>query len=215
MNRRTVASVCLFASLALHLASYFLRPAGSEGSAAAQLATAAAHPAATAAAALVETAGWVLLLPALMALWGEVRGRGAVLVGLGAWGAVLGVLGFTAGGVLNVITVDLARSPRGIAAFTAIQHDGVVFGVFVLAIMLGLVALVVLLAGVARAGLGGWWLPIAGAVSVVGDQMTGDSTNPLLLSAVFLPMAVALAAVGARLLTGAVQLSDAPVPVPA
>src|SRR3954469_8600770 len=137
MNRRTVASLCLFVSLALHLASYFLRPAGSEGSAAAQLATAAAHPAATAAAALVETAGWVLLLPALMALWGEVRGRGAVLVGLGAWGAVLGVLGFTAGGVLNVITVDLARSPRGIAAFTAIQHDGVVFGVFVLAIMLG------------------------------------------------------------------------------
>ena len=213
MNRRTVAGSCLFVSLVLHLASYFLRPSGSEGSAATQLATAAAHPGATAAAALVETAGWALLLPALVVLWSEVRGRGSVLVGIGVWGTVLGVLGFTAGGVLNVISVDLGRSPGGLAAFTAMQHDSVVFAAFVLPVMLGLVALVVLLAGVARAGLGGWWLPIAGAVSVVGDQLTGDSSNPLLLSAVFLPMAVALAAVGARLLTGAAQLSDAPVQV--
>jgi hypothetical protein len=205
MNRRTVAGICLFASPVLHLGSYFLRPPGSEGSAAAQLATAAAHPSATAAAALTETAGWVLLLPALMVLWSEVRGRGSTPVGIGAWGGVLGVLGFTAGGVLNVISVDLARSPRGLAAFTAIQHDGLVFGVFVLAIMVGLLALVVLLAGVARAGLGGWWLPVAGAASVVGDQLTGDSSNPLLLSAVFLPMAVALGAVGWRLIGGSAQ----------
>ena len=217
MNRRAVAAVCLFASLVLHLASYFIRPSGSEGSAATQLATASAHPTATAAAALVETLGWVLLLPALMVLWSELRGRGRVLVGIGVWGAVLGVLGFTAGGVLNVISVDLARSRGGLTVYDAIQHDTVVFSVFVLAIMLGLVALVVLLAGVARAGLGGWWLPVAGVVSVIGDQATGDSSNPLLLSAVFLPMAVALAVVGTRLLrlTPAAVAAEAPVPAAA
>lgn len=215
MNRRSVAAVCLFASLLLHLASYFIRPSGSEGSAAGQLATAAGHPGATAAAALVETLGWVLLLPALVELWSEVHGRGRVLVGIGVWGAVLGVLGFTAGGVLNVISVDLARSSGGLAVYEAIQHDVLVFAVFVLPIMLGLVALVVLLAGVARAGLGGWWLPVAGVVSVVGDQATGDSSNPLLLSAVFLPMAVALAAVGVRMLRGAPQAATAPAPLPA
>jgi hypothetical protein len=202
VNRRAVAGICLFASLVLHLAAYFLRPSGSEGSAATQLAAAAAHPGATAAAALTETVGWALLLPALMTLWTEVRGRGRVLVGVGAWGAVLGVLGFTAGGVLGLISVDLGRSAGGTDVYTAIEHDAAVFGVFVLAIMLGLVALVVLLAGVARAGLGGWWLPVAGAVSVLGDQATGDSSDPLLLSAVFLPMAVALAVVGVRLVTG-------------
>lgn len=215
MNRRAVASVCLFASLLLHLASYFLRPSGSEGSAATQLATAAAHPAATASAALVETVGWALLLPALVVLWSEVRGRGRVLVGLGTWGAVIGVLGFTAGGVLNVISVDIARSPRGVDVYEAISRDPRVFAVFVLAIMIGLVSLVVLLAGTARAGLGGWWLPVAGAVSVVGDQLTGDSSNPLLLSAVFLPMAVALVAVGLRLLRGAPAAAPVTAPVPA
>ena len=215
MNRRSVAAVCLFGSLVLHLASYFLRPPGSEGSAAAQLATAAAHPGATAGAGLVETLGWVLLLPALVVLWSEVRGRGRVLVGIGVWGAVLGVLGFTAGGVLNVISVDLARTRGGLAVYAAIQHDAVVFGVFVLAIMLGLVALVVLLAGLARAGMGGWWMPVAGLVSVVGDQATGDSSTPLLLSAVFLPMAVALAVVGVRLLRPDTDSADALTPVPA
>jgi hypothetical protein len=215
MNRRSVAAICLFVSLVLHLASYFIRPSGSEGSAARQLATAAAHPGATAAAALVEIVGWAFLLPALVVLWSDVRGRGRVLVGIGTWGAVIGVLGFTAGSLLNVISVDIARSPGGIAVYDAIQHDGLVFAVFVLAIMLGLVALVVLLAGVARAGLGGWWLPVAGVVSVIGDQATGDSSNPLLLSAAFLPMAVALVAVGARLLRGVPQPAAAPAPVPA
>jgi hypothetical protein len=203
VNRRTVAGSCLFLSPALHLLSSFLWPAGSEGSAATQLATAAAHPGAMATATLTETAGWVLLLPALVVLWSELRDRGRVLVGIGVWGAVLGVLGFTVSGVLNLVTVDLARSTRGAAALTAIRHDGLIVGTVVLPILLGLVALVLLLAGVARAGLGGWWLPVAGAVSVIADQVTSESANALLLAGTFLPMAVALAAVGGRLLTGA------------
>ena len=199
MNRRTVAGSFLIASPALHLASYFLWPAGSEGAAATQLHAAAAHPGAMAAASLTETVGWLLLLPAVVVLWGEVRGRGSALVGVGAWGAILGVLGFAVSGVLNLVTVDLARSAGGIGAFTAIRHDGLIVGSVVLPIMLGLLSLVVLLAGAARAGLGGWWLPAAGAVSVVADQLTSDSGNAPLLAATALPMAVALAAVGFRL----------------
>jgi hypothetical protein len=199
VNRRAVAATCFVASPVLHLASYFLWPAGTEGSDAAQLATAAAHPGAMTAAALVEALGWVLLLPALAVLWHEVRGRGSVLVTIGVWGAALGVLGFVSSSVLNLVTVALAGTPSGLASFTAVKHSGSVTLVVVLPILLGLLALVVLLGGLARAGLAGWWLPVAGAVSVVLDQVTAESGNALVLSAAFLPMAAALVTVGLRL----------------
>jgi hypothetical protein len=201
MNRRTVAGVCLIASAVLHTVSYFFWPAGSEGSAATQLAAAAAHPGAMTAAALTETAGWLLLLPALVVLWSEVRGRGAALVTVGAWLGILGVVGFTVSGVLNFVTIDLGGLSDGTAAYDAIRHDGRLFGTVVVPILLGLVGLVVLLGGLARAGLGGWWLPVAGGVAVVADQVLSDSENPLLLAAAFLPMAAALVAVGLRLMT--------------
>jgi hypothetical protein len=200
VNRRAVAAACLVASPVLHLASYFLWPAGTEGSDATQLATAAAHPGAMTAAALVEALGWVLLLPALAVLWQEVRGRGSVLVTIGVWGAVLGFLGFFASSVLNLVTVALAGIPSGLASFTAVKQSGPIVLVVVLPILLGLVALVVLLGGLARAGMAGWWLPVAGAVSVVLDQVTSESGNALVLSAAFLPMAAALGTVGLRLL---------------
>ncbi|MGZ4546464.1 MAG: hypothetical protein ACXVXT_13800 [Blastococcus sp.] len=210
MNRRTVAAACFVASPAVHLASYFLWPAGSEGSTATQLSTAAAHPGAMTAAALVEALGWVLLLPALAVLWNEVRGRGTVLVTIGVWGAVLGVLGFFASSVMNVVVVALAGTAHGLEAMTGIKDGGMIALVVVLPLLLGLVALVVLLAGVARAGLAGWWLPVAGAVSVVLDQVTSESGNALVLSAAFLPMAAALVTVGVRL--GAPARSAEPVP---
>jgi hypothetical protein len=199
VNRRAVAAACLVASPVLHLASYFLWPAGSEGSAATQLASAGAHPGAMVSAALVETIGWIVLLPALVVLWGEVRGRGAALVAAGAWLAVLGVLGFTVAGALNLVTVDLAGVANGAATYDAIRHDGRLLAAVLLPIMIGLVGLVLLLAGLARAGIGGWWLPIAGAVSGVLDQVTSESGNPLVVSAAFLPMAIALVTVGYRL----------------
>jgi hypothetical protein len=199
MNRRAVATVCLVASPVLHLASYFLWPAGTEGSDATQLATAAAHPGAMTTAALVEALGWVLLLPALAVLWSEFRGRGSRLVTIGVWGSVLGVLGFVSSSVLNLVTVALAGTSHAAESFAALKHSGAIALTVVLPIVLGLVALVVLLAGLSRAGVAGWWLPVAGAVSVVLDQVTSDSGNALVLSAAFLPMAVALVAVGVRL----------------
>jgi hypothetical protein len=199
MNRRTVAVACLIASPVLHLASYFLWPTGSEGSSAQQLATAAAHPGAMTAAPLVEALGWVLLLPALAVLWNEFRGRGSTLITIGVAGAVLGVLGFVTSSVLNLVTVALAGTSSGLASFTAVKHSGTIALVVVLPLLLGLVALVVLLAGLARAGLAGWWLPVAGAAAVVLDQVTSESDNPLILSAAFLPMAAALVTAAVRL----------------
>lgn len=214
MNRRTVAGLALMASIVLHIASSFFWPAGSEGSAGTQLAAAAAHPGAMAAAALADVLSWVLMVPAFVALWQEVRGRGATLVGLGAWGGVLGVLGSVGGGVLNLVTIDLGRTPGGLAAFQAIKDDGLLAAVVVLPILLGLVALVLLLAGAARAGLGGWWLPSAGGIAVVADQLTAEAQSPLVVSAAFLPMAAALVVVGVRLLSGRVT-ERAPATVPA
>jgi hypothetical protein len=201
VNRRAVAAACLLASPVLHLVSYFLWPAGTEGSDAVQLATAAAHPGAMTAAALVEAVGWVLLLPALAVLWQEFRGRGSTLVTFGVWGAVLGVLGFVSSSVMNLVTVALSGTSHAAESFAAIKHSGPIALAIVLPILLGLVALVVLLAGLARAGVAGWWLPVAGAVSVVLDQVTSESANALVLAAAFLPMAAALAVVGARLAT--------------
>lgn len=215
MNRRTVAGLCLVVSPVLHLASSFFWPAGSEGSAAAQLAAAGAHPGAMAAATLLDTAGWVLLLPALAVLWNEVRGRGSALVGVGVWGGVLGVLGFVSGGVLNLATIALAGAHQAPSAYASIKDDGLIAAVVVLPIMLGLLSLVVLLAGAARAGLGGRWMPMAAFVAVVADQLTSESENPLLLCASFLPMAAALVALGLRLLSARTGAQVAGQPVPA
>lgn len=212
MNRRAVATVCLVGSPVLHLASYFLWPAGSEGSDATQLAAAAAHPGAMTAAALVEALGWVLLLPALALLWNEFRGRGSTLVTVGVWGSVLGVLGFVSSSVMNLVTVALAGTPHAAESFAALKHSGAIALTVVLPILLGLLALVVLLAGLSRAGVAGWWLPVAGAVSVVLDQVTSESGNALVLSAAFLPMAVALATVGFRLAAQAERRDPAPTP---
>jgi hypothetical protein len=206
VNRRAVAAACLVASPVLHLVSYFLWPAGTEGSDAVQLATAAAHPGAMTAAALVETLGWILLLPALAVLWSEYRGRGSTLVTIGVWGSVLGVLGFVSSSVMNLVTVTLAGTSHAAESFAAIKHSGAIALTVVLPILLGLVALVVLLAGLSRAGVAGWWLPVAGAGSVVLDQVTSESGNALVLSAAFLPMAAALVTVGMRLASAPAQV---------
>lgn len=211
MNRRTVAAACLFVAPVLHAVSYTLWPAGSEGSHAAQLAAAAAHPGAWTAATLTEAVGWLLLLPALAVLWFAIRGRGARLVTVGVWGAVLGTFGFYAGTVLNLVTIDIARLTHGAQVYDALRHDGHLALIAVLPLMLGLLSWVVLLAGIARAGWAGWWLPALGAVAVVASEMLGDVQGPVLLIAAFAPMAAAWFVVGVRLAgTPTVDVSSSP-----
>jgi len=208
MNRRIVAASCLFVAPVLHAVSYLLWPAGSEGSDAAQLAGAAGHPGAWTAATVTEAVGWLLLLPALAVLWSEIRGRGARLVTVGVWGAVLGTFGFYAGTVLNLATIDIARLDRATQVYDALRSDGRLALVAVLPLMLGLLSWVVLLAGIARAGWAGWWLPALGVVAVVASEMLGDLQGVLLVVA-FAPMAAAWIVVGARLArTAPVDLSS-------
>ena len=162
-----------------------------------QVATAAAHPGAMTAAALVEALGWVLLLPALAVLWNEVRGRGSVLVTIGVWGTVLGVLGFVSSSVLNLVTVALAGTPSGLASLTAMKrerHDRAGRRP----------------ADPARTGRAGrparrprprrrGRLVAAGRRALCpwcSTRCTSESGNALVLAAAFLPMAVALGTVG-------------------
>jgi len=200
MNRRTVAGLLLIASPVVHIASSFFWPAGSDGSPATQLATAAAHPGALTAATVTEAVGWLMLLPALVVLWSEVRGRGRVLVGIGAWGAVLGVFGFFAGTILNLVSIVLAGQPDGLGVFRALRDDGRIGVVALVPLLVGVLSLVVLLAGLARARLAAWWQPVLGAVAVVVTEgLLPDSAGPVLSAAAFAPMAAALIAVGVRL----------------
>src|SRR6476660_1336050 len=110
---------------------------------------------------------------------------------------------------MNLVTVAVAGTSHAAESFAAIKHSGAIALVVVLPILLGLVALVVLLAGLSRACLAGWWLPVAGAVSVVLDQVTSESGDALVLAADFLPMAVALATVGVRLAAGTARIAPA------
>src|SRR3954464_13367647 len=105
MNRRTTAAACLAASPLLVTASHFLWPAHSEGTHAQQLAAAGAHSAAWATATMLETLGWVLLVPAFVVIWQAVTGRGQRLTAIGASCGVAGMFGYYGAGVMNLATI--------------------------------------------------------------------------------------------------------------
>jgi hypothetical protein len=194
MSRRTIAGACLLAAPVLHAASYFLWPSGSEGTYAQQLTSARAHAGAWTAATWVETIGWLLLLPALVLVWHELRGRGRTLTAVGVWVSVLGVLGFFAAGVLNVVTIALARKADPAAALEALEALHGDSGLFLMAVaplLLGLLGFVTLAAGLARAGWVGWWAPVASLVAVVTSEALSESDNPVLLTLTFAPLAAA------------------------
>ena len=214
MNRRTVAGVCLIAAPLAHLASCFFWPAGSEGRPPSRSPPLPRTPARSPRPPWRMPSAGCCCCRRSSCCGRRSAAAGATLVSIGVWGTVLGVFGYVSGAVLTLVTVDLGRSAAGAAVYEAIKHDGTVTAVVVLPILLGLLSLVLLLAGVARAGLGGWWLPVAGAVSVVADQLTAEVENPFVLAAGFLPMAVALGYLGRQLLLGAAP-ATARVPAPA
>ena len=200
MNRRTAAAVCLVASGLLHALSYFCWPTNSEGSHAEQLAAAGAHSGAWAAATWIETVGWLLLAPALVVIWEQVRDRGRRLTAVGVWGSMLGVAGFVGAGVMNIVTIRLGRysdQSAALAVFDALHKDGGLFLFVVAPIMLGTLALVLVMVGLTRAGWVGWWAPVAAFVGVAASQSLSESANPVLLTLAFAPM-VATWVVAAR-----------------
>jgi hypothetical protein len=202
MNRRTAAAACLVASAILHSLSYFLWPANSEGTHAEQLTAAGSHSGAWAAATWVETAGWLLLAAALVVVWQEVRGRGRRLTAIGVWVAELGMAGFFGAGVMNIVTIRLGRYAdhrAALAVFNWLHKDTGLFLFVVAPIMLGTLALVLVMVGLARAGWLGWWAPVAAFVGVAASQALSASANPFLLTLAFAPMAVPWIAAARRL----------------
>jgi hypothetical protein len=213
MNRRSGAGVCLAASAALHALSYFLWPKSSEGTHAEQLAAAGAHSAAWAAATWVETAGWLLLIPALAVMWNEVRGRGRTVTAAAVWLSILGVAGYVGAGVMNVVTIALGRyhdHQAALAVFDWLHKDTGLFLIVVAPIMLGTLALVLLMVGLARAGWVGWWAPVAAFVGLAATEALSSSANPLLLTAAFAPMGASWVAAGRHLLAGDPAGEDVP-----
>ena len=215
MNRRTVAAACLAASPLLVSLSHFLWPAHSEGTDAEQIAAAGTHAAAWAAATIVETVGWVLLVPALFALWQEARARGRVLTGVGVWLAIAGIFGYYGAGLMNLVTIEVGRhqnNPSGVALVQAMKHDPALFWMLVAPLLLGTLAFALVFAGLARAGWIGWWAPAAVFVGLIASQALSASDNPLLLTAAFAPLTVTFVVAAARLAGLRPAPLDAPAP---
>jgi hypothetical protein len=202
MNRRIAAAACLTAAPLLVTLSHFLWPAHSEGSTREQLSSAGAHSTGWAAATLVETLGWVLLAPAFLIVWNEVRGRGRVLTSVGVWLSVAGLFGYYGGGVMNLITIELGRQhgvDTMVGLMHAFKHDGSLFWLLVAPLLIGTLAFAVAFAGFARAGLVGWWAPLAAVAALVASQALASSDNPALLTLAYLPMTAASLALAIRL----------------
>src|SRR3954452_7928067 len=202
MNRRTTAAASLAASPLLVTASHFLWPAHSEGTDAQQIAAAGAHSGAWAAATLIETIGWMLLVPAFVVIWQAVSGRGRRLTAIGVWLSVAGVFGYYGAGVMNLVTIEMGRrhDPAAMTAFMhALKHDSAMFWLLVAPLLLGTLALIAVFAGLARAGCVGWWAPAAAIVPIIARQMLSESDNAVLLAVAFGPMTISCLVVAQRL----------------
>jgi len=212
MNRRTSAAVCLAASPLLVTLSHYLWPAHSEGTQTQQIHAAGAHPDAWTAATVVETVGWLLLLPALIAFWGHVRGRARVLIMVGVGLSVAGVFGYFGAGIMNLVTIDLGRRHRDAEMASlvhALKHDSALFWLLVAPLLLGTLALVLVFAGLSHAGWIGWWAPIGVLIALVASQALSGSENALLLTAAFAPMTAACLATARRLAAEATDSTPA------
>jgi hypothetical protein len=199
MNRRRIAGLALAASPVLVAASHFLWPAHSEGTDREQIAAAGAHSSAWLGATVVETIGWLLLVPAFVEIWSAIRGRGRTLVGIGAWLSIAGVFGYFGAGIMNVVTIDLGRQHDpaiAVALMHSIKHDSAMFWLLVAPLMLGTLAFVVAFAGLARAGVVGWWAPVAVFVSLAVSQVLSESDNAFVLSVALVPMIAAAVVAG-------------------
>lgn len=196
--RRRFAGSALVAAALFKLASVLLWP--KQGSAAVELRSAGAHPAAWTAA----TFTWLCFVACIgagtLALPHLVRGRrGGRLVEGSAAVVLLSMLAWGGAGALSLQEVVLARQsnrPAMVALYTDMKHSSALFA-YVLLLMLGEAALVTLFAGLRRARLVPVWQPLA-MVGAIALDIAGDSTLYGVLESLLL--LAALGTVGVRLL---------------
>jgi len=201
--RRTIAGSALVAAPLLKLASVLLWPR--QGNAAVELRSAAAHPSAWIAASFLWLAFVACIGAGTLGLPHLVRhGRGSRLVQGGAAVVLLSMLGWGAAGALGVQEVALAREPNRtamLALYQDMRHSNALF-IYVLLLLCGELALVVLFAGLRRARLVPIWQPLAMVVAIAFDVI-GDSKALGVAESAFL--VASFATIGVRVL----RMSDA------
>src|SRR5579875_3267024 len=184
--RRSIAGSAFVAAPLLKLGSVLLWP--TQGSAAVELRSAAAHPSAWLAAGFLWLAFVACLGAGTLGLPHLVRrGPGSWLVQGGAAVVLLSMLGFGAAGALGAQEVALAHEPNRqamLALHYEMRHSNALF-VYVLLLMAGELALVALFAGLRRARLVPIWQPVAMVVAI-GFDVAGDSKALGIVESVFL-----------------------------
>jgi hypothetical protein len=173
--RRTIAGSALVAAPLFKLASVLLWP--TQGDAAVELRSAAAHPSAWIAASFLWLAFVACIGAGTLGLAHLVRrGRGTWLVQGAAAVVLLSMLGWGAAGALGLQEISLADEPNRTAMLSLYQdmrHSNALF-VYVLLVMSGELALVALFAGLRRARLVPLWQPLA-MVAAIGFDVAGDT----------------------------------------
>src|SRR4051794_9113388 len=194
INRRALAGYALIAAPVFKLASVLVWP--TQGKAAVELRSAAAHPAAWTAATFLWLAFVACIGAGTLGLAQLVRsGRGARLVQGGSGMVLLAMLAWGGAGALALQEIVLAREPnRGamLALDADMRHSSGLF-VYVLLIMLGELALVAVFAGLRRARLVPLWQPLAMVGAIVLD-IAGDTKLLGVLESGLLVLALGTAA---------------------
>jgi hypothetical protein len=174
-NRRIAVGVALVAAALFKLGSVLLWP--TQGKAAVELNSAAAHPGSWTAASFLWLAFIACLGAGTLGMAHLVRhGRGARLVQGASAVVLLSMLGWGAAGALGLQEVVLARQANRhamLTLYTDMRHSSLF--IYVLLVMLGELAFIALFAGLRRARLVPLWQPFAMVAAIVLD-MAGEST---------------------------------------
>lgn len=186
-------------------------PAGSDGSPAQQLTSAAAAPGVYTAAWTLESLGAALSLIAVVALMGRLRGRGRVLALIGGVLAVAGQIGTFTGGGFNAAIVPLAQQPERAVAIRALNafNDQPVLALFAGMIWLGILGTVLLAIGAWRARIIHWWVLALLVVGAVVVSVLDNDRYGLAAAATYLPLAAAQIALGIGLFRSPVETAVA------
>jgi Domain of unknown function (DUF4386) len=196
IHRRTSAA-CLVAAALLHIVSTVLWPAGSEGDAATQLATAAAHPGSTVLAASLDMLSWWLLVPAVIGLVAVLPVRGRTLALVSAVLTTLGAFAVSAGTMLNFVVIVLGREHADPALYDVIKHNSAI-DVFVILLLAGVVGQLLIAAAAWRGRLVAWWVPVLMLVGAVATEFVFAESTGLASALGYLPVLAAQVVVARR-----------------
>jgi hypothetical protein len=219
---RGVAATAFLAVPPLIVGGMLTSPPQADASSAAYLDSLAADPALSILSASLFHYGWLLLAVAAPAALILVRGvRGRVLTAVGVLATMLGAIqmsGLLFADWVNTTAPNLLGLDPAVRVFDAVSADPSMVVWLKSGVVLGLAGPALLMAGLARNGVIGWWaVPVAALPMIVGP-MVGGFTGTVVGSVVALALYAPLFLVGARLLRRAgtdVAAAEARAAVPA